>query len=113
MVLGKDGGSAQLSFTDDTILAGRADPTSNRTSPVALADRADARLQALEQQVLILTAAVTALTATVAGVASAAGSRHDGCRAEPASRSWRGARAVRADPSDHGGRCPQGDRPAS
>lgn len=72
MVLGKDGSPAQIAWDGHTITIGRPNPLANRVSPVALGDRTDARLAALEGQLVAVTAALTVLTATVAAGTTAA-----------------------------------------
>lgn len=72
MYIGEDGTPRLLCWDDSGITAGRPDPLTKRVSPVALADRTEARITALEGQLTTVSAALIALTATVAAGAAAA-----------------------------------------
>lgn len=74
LTIGEDGTLRQIVWSASAITVGRRNPVLQRAAFVALADRTDARLEALEAQVTTLTVALTALTTTTAGIATAAGS---------------------------------------
>lgn len=71
MCFGADGADEQVSIGNG-ITVGRPNPLLKRVSPVALADRTEARIIALEAQLVALTAQVIALTAATAAAISGA-----------------------------------------
>lgn len=74
MVFGEDGTDRVVAWTDTAITVGRENPTAKRSSFVALADRTEARIAALESAVTTLTTSVIALNAAVAAASAVASS---------------------------------------